>query len=133
MMKALYLEDEPSPYVDPARFPETIRYLLAHPAMGRVLLMFEEEELSGYSVLVHHWSNEYGGIIVLLDELYVKPASRHRGLARGLLEMIKRERPWNASAVLLEVSRSNKRAQRLYESVGFKEGRNLLMALRFQF
>jgi ribosomal protein S18 acetylase RimI-like enzyme len=131
MMEALYLEDEPAPHVDPAKFPDTIRHLLAHPEAGRLTLFLEEQALSGYAILIPHWSNEYGGIVVLLDELYVRPSARQKGLAGGFLEKLKCERPWAATAVFLEVSRHNQRAQRLYESAGFREGRNRLMVLPF--
>jgi len=53
------------------RVPETIRFLLAHPNHGRIILMFDDQNVAGYSIIIQHWSNEYGGTILLIDELYV--------------------------------------------------------------
>jgi ribosomal protein S18 acetylase RimI-like enzyme len=125
MMKAFYAELEVE--ADTSRFPDTVRFLLAHPDHGRIVLMFDGQSVAGYSILIQHWSNEYGGAILLIDELYVKPAARGRGLGREFFEMLKRELPWQPRIMILEVARSNPRAQRFYSSLGFTEKSNILM------
>jgi ribosomal protein S18 acetylase RimI-like enzyme len=129
MMKAFYAELGVE--VDTARFPETIRFLLAHPDHGRIILMFDGQNMAGYSIIIQHWSNEYGGTILLIDELYVKPGARGRTLGRGFFEMLKRERPWQARTMILEVAKTNPRAQRFYTRLGFREKSNILMTLDF--
>jgi len=127
MMKAFY--DELDVEVDSSWFPETIRFLLAHPNHGRIILMFDDQNVAGYSIIIQHWSNEYGGTILLIDELYVKPAARNRGLGRDFFETLRRDRPWQARTMILEVARSNPQAQRFYKRLGFKEKGNILMTL----
>jgi GNAT superfamily N-acetyltransferase len=129
MMKDFYAELKVE--VDTSRFPETIRYFLAHPDQGRTVLMFDGSELAGFGIIIQHWSNEYGGPILLVDELYVKPHARGRGLGRGFFESLKRERPWQTRTMILEVSRRNLKAQKFYESLGFTEKENNLMTMRF--
>lgn len=130
MMRGLYAEDPASAPADAARFPETIRVLMAHPERGRVVLILADDDPRGYALLVPYWSNEFGGMLLFIDELFVKPEARGRGLGRGLVEWVKAERPFDAVAVLLEVSPVNVRARRLYESLGFVPRANALLVCR---
>lgn len=130
MMRDLYATDEPASRPDPARFPDTIRTLLAHPERGRAVLIFRGSALSGYALLIPYFSNEFGGVIVFVDELYVVPEARSTGIGRGLFALVDRERPFDAVAVALEVSRKNTRARKLYESLGLRERSNATLARR---
>ena len=125
MMKDFYGELEVK--VDTSQFPETIRYLLAHPDHGRIILMFDELDLAGFAIIIQHWSNEYGGTILYVDELYVIPECRNRGVGRQFFEHLARTKPFDAIAIALEVSPANERAQRFYESLGFTRRRNAIL------
>lgn len=56
---------------------------------GRAVVLESEGQVSGYALLTSFWSNEFGGEVCLVDELYVKPAARSQGhgteLPRGLM------------------------------------------------
>ena len=69
--------------------------------------------------------------MLFVDELYVVPGRRGRGIARELLQSQVRERPWRTRAMLLEVSPANHRARKLYESIGFTERANSTLSLEF--
>jgi GNAT superfamily N-acetyltransferase len=131
MMEALYGEDEAASGVDRARFPLTIRTLVLDPSRGRIVLFEEEISVQGYAVLIPFWSNEFGGNLVLIDELFVKAEARSRGIGRGFLEFVANSRPFDAVGAILEVSPRNSRARRLYESAGFALRRNVTLARRF--
>lgn len=120
MMRALYA-DGGDLQVDPAAFPSTIDYLLDNPAAGRIVLLTDGRVLHGYALLVWYWSNEWGGVVLLLDELFVDEKFRGRGIAKSFLKHIERERPFGAVVVALEVSLHNPRARALYESMGFTD------------
>lgn len=124
MMRALYLEDPPALPVDAGRFPRTIEFLLAEPSRGSVIIFAEGAATRGYAILVPYWSNEYGGTLLCVDELFVVPEARSRGIARRFFEYLATARPFDAVAIALEVSPANLRAQRLYESIGFSRRRN---------
>jgi len=130
MMHGLYAEDPSASKPDHGRFPETIRFLLARPEMGRIVLFNDGQSVHGYSILIPFWSNEYGGVVLFVDELYVVAQSRGRGIGRGLFEFIARERPFDAVAVFLEVSPTNQRAQKLYQSLGFLKRPHATLAYR---
>jgi GNAT superfamily N-acetyltransferase len=130
MMRALYIEDPPSVPVDPHRFELTIERFLDEPSRGAVVVMADAGETRGYALLVPYWSNEYGGTIVHVDELFVVPEARSRGIARQFFEFLGQTRPFDAVAIALEVSPANLRAQRLYESLGFSPRRNTTLIRR---
>jgi ribosomal protein S18 acetylase RimI-like enzyme len=130
MMRALFDEDPPSSPVDPTRFPATIEALLAEPSRGTILLFEEADVLRGYAILIPYWSNEYGGTIVYVDELFVVPKARNRGLAHRFFDFLASSKPFDALALALEVTPANARAQRLYESIGFSKRRNSTFLLR---
>jgi GNAT superfamily N-acetyltransferase len=121
MMRELYEEDGQDLRVNPATFPSTIDFLLTNPASGRIVLFTDARELYGYALLVSYWSNEWGGVVLLLDELFVDKAFRGRGIAKSFLKYLEQERPFGAVVVALEVSSHNTRARALYESMGFAE------------
>jgi len=129
MMGELYSGDEQDLHADPAAFPATIDYLLANPAAGRVILLTDGQVLHGYALLVSYWSNEWGGVVLLLDELFVDKQFRGRGIAKAFLKYLEHERPFGAVVVALEVSSHNTRARALYESMGFTD-RHLQMMTR---
>lgn len=120
MMRELYA-DERDLHVDPSGFPATIDYLLANPTSGRIVLLTDGRVLHGYALLVSYWSNEWGGVVLLLDELFIDQEFRGRGFAKAFLGHLERERPFGAVVVALEVSPNNTRARALYESMGFTE------------
>ncbi|HET9830554.1 MAG TPA: GNAT family N-acetyltransferase [Vicinamibacterales bacterium] len=127
MMGELYEHDDLR--VDPASFPKTIDYVLANPSRGRIVLAVANDTVHAYALLVPYWSNEWGGIVALLDELLVDREFRRRGIAKALLRFLERERPFDAVVVVLEVSSQNTQARALYESMGFTD-RHLRMMTR---
>ncbi len=129
MMRELYATDAPDLHVDPAKFPATIDHLLAEPSSGRILLFMRDGAVAGYSLLIPYWSNEFGGVVLLIDELLVEAAFRGQGIARAFFAFVDAERPFGAVALALEVSPKNNAARALYESMGFEE-RHLRMMTR---
>ena len=129
MMRELYETDESDLHVAPAHFPQTIDRLLAEPSRGRVMLFERDGMVAGYALLIPYWSNEFGGTVLLVDELFVEQANRGQGIARAFFAFVIADRPFDAVALALEVSPKNARARALYESLGFGE-RSLRMMTR---
>jgi GNAT superfamily N-acetyltransferase len=130
MMRALYIEDASSS-VDPSRFPVTIEFLIAHPSRGRIVLFSQGESICGYGLLIPYWSNEFGGTVLCVDELFVAAAARNRGIGRSFFKFLEETRPFDAVALALEVSPGNEGARRLYESLGFSQRSNSMLMYRF--
>jgi GNAT superfamily N-acetyltransferase len=111
----------------------TLATLRGAPARGRAVVLEAAGALAGYALLVSFWSNELGGEVCNVDELYVVPAARGQGHGTALIRSIAAGTgPWHGVpiAIELEVSPDNPRARALYESIGFAPCRNTIMRWR---
>ncbi len=84
----------------------------------------------GYIILTFGWSVEFGGMDGFVDEIYIRPAVRGRGIASEvLLDLPKALAGAGLTALHLEVDRTNESAQKLYLRTGFKpRDRYMLMS-----
>jgi ribosomal protein S18 acetylase RimI-like enzyme len=131
MCLALNAEDPGQP-VGASQVRRTLSTFRADPVRGRALVATDGDLVVGYALLASFWSNEYGGEIVAIDELYVAPSHRGQGLGTLLFESVATDRalwPREPVALELEVTPSNARARALYERLGFR-ARNSLMRRR---
>ena len=121
MMRQFNEEDRGGFEADQSRFASSIGHLIADASAGHIVLFLEGSALRGYAVVVPYWSNEIGGKLLFVDELFVVPDFRSRGIGRAFFSYVERELPFGAAALGLGVNLQNSRARRLYESLGFVE------------
>lgn len=75
----------------------------------------------GYVVISFGWSVEFGGLAGTVDELYVRPAVRRRGIAGEVLIALPKALAGAGLKLLhLEVDRADEAALRLYARAGFR-------------
>ncbi|MEO9653070.1 MAG: GNAT family N-acetyltransferase [Roseobacter sp.] len=75
----------------------------------------------GYLVVTFGWSLEFGGLDGFIDEIYVRPGVRGRGIASETLQSLPRAlASAGLKAIHLEVDRHAEASQRLYHRAGFK-------------
>ncbi len=127
MIFALYREDEYGQPVTSEKIRVTVDTLSHHPERGKILVFAAGEELVGYAILIYYWSNEYGGELVTIDELYVKESWRNRGIGTRFLESLVSEHAGGAKGIQLEVTPFNRRALAYYERRGFRRSGNTLL------
>ena len=97
-----------------------VRKLLVNKNFGGVWLVFVEEDLAGYIALCTGYSIEFEGIDAFVDEFYLSPGYRGKGVGKKVLELIKREaRTLGVKALHLEVAKENTNARKLYSKSGF--------------
>ena len=72
----------------------------------------------GYALVTSYWCNEEGGNILVLDELYISPNSRHHGYGSKFLEWLEHEFKGKAVEITLEVLKTNQDARSLYKKDG---------------
>ena len=103
-----------------------VRAMLANAALGRVLVAVRGTSVVGVAVLSFLWTLEHGGAATWLDELYVEPAERRRGVGRALVERtLALARASGRHALDLEVEPGHDAAERLYEALGFRRHRRV--------
>lgn len=95
--------------------------LLDGSPYGAVYVVGPARAPIGYVIVTFTWSMEYGGLDAMIDELYIRPAVRGRGLAGEVLQKLARMlKDAHVHAVHLEVHADNPDAHRLYEKSGFR-------------
>ena len=126
MSLALYEHDSPPPKVSRGQVQRTLDTLRAQPVRGRALVLDADGQPAGYALLVSFWSNELGGEICTIDELYVAPAWRSQGFGTRLIEAVGRGDLWETTPVALEleVAPHNSGAYALYTRLGFASKTN---------
>lgn len=108
--------------LDEARVRRGLSQVLDDPGLGAVLFAQVQGERVGYLVLGWCFSLEQGGRHVLVDEVYLEPAARGRGLGGALLAAAcDWARAQGAAIARLEVNRHNPRARALYLRNGFRD------------
>jgi diamine N-acetyltransferase len=109
--------------------------LITSPALGRAWLVEANDapgEVAGYMVLTLAFSMEYGGATAFIDDFYLRPQHRGRGVGRAAMaEALRRAAELEVCAVHLEVGRDNTVARTLYRNAGFVDHDRLLLTHPF--
>lgn len=72
----------------------------------------------GFALLSKTFSQEAGGVSITIEEIYIEPEYRSRGLATEFFTWLKNESC--AMRLRIEVEDYNEDAKRLYERMGFE-------------
>lgn len=100
-------------------FKRTFDLVVGRSPYARGLMIQKEGVTAGYALLSFSWSNEAGGIVVWLEELYIKEAFRSEKLGTSFLQWLDTEYIGKVGSIKLEVAPSNAAAQKLYERCGY--------------
>ncbi len=85
----------------------------------------------GYLVITFGWSLEFGGLDGFIDEIYVRPGVRGRGIASETLQALPRALAGaGLKALHLEVSRGSEKTQQLYKRAGFQPRSDYMLMTR---
>lgn len=117
----LYEADAAGETITQAKIEQTIVAFQNTPSLGDIILVTNKNKPIGYAILINYWSNEYGGIIKFIDEIYIDQSFRGRGIGSQFINHLIQERFANAVAFALEVMPNNTRAVELYQKLGFRE------------
>lgn len=95
--------------------------IVADAARGFVLLARENGRIVGIAYVATILSAEHCGQVAWLEELYVMPSHRSRGIGTALMAAIM-ERARNAQivAIDLEIDAGHSRVESLYRRLGFR-------------
>ncbi len=86
----------------------------------RGMVITKNQIIVGYVLLSFTYSNEVGGMVVWIEELYIKEAYRNQGFGKEALNRILNEYQKDAKRFRLEVTEENEGAKKLYRSFGFE-------------
>ena len=119
MVLGLYTEDSCGQPMSVEKIRDTVAELSARPDKGRIVLFRLAGTVVGYAIVLNFWSNEYGGDLLVVDELYVRPGWRRRGIAGAFIAQLCDQTGPVAKGLMLELTPGNQRALDLYRRQGF--------------
>ena len=119
MVKTFYSSTAVTHNVNPQNFETTLNAVFDKSPFMRALIIEDNSNPVGYALLSFTYSNEAGGLVVLIEELYISEACRGKGLGSKVIEFIEQEYP-SVKRFRLEVRKENKKAMDLYYRLGYK-------------
>jgi len=130
LMRQRQLDDPWSEPFQESTVRRNLAELLQNPAYGLVYLSWDDRCSVAYLVICFDYSLEYRGKGAWVDELFVTPSHRGRGIATQLLDLAEiASREHKAQFLHLEVSKGNP-AIELYRRRGFLDHQRYLMTKR---
>ncbi|MGQ0541845.1 MAG: GNAT family N-acetyltransferase [Blastocatellia bacterium] len=101
-----------------AKIRNTADRAFLYPDQVAIKLFKVSDEIAGYSILTFYWSNEYGGPVTSIDEVFVTPKHRNQGIATLFISQLAARKE---SVMLdLQVLKENTKALNLYRRLGFE-------------
>ncbi len=83
-------------------------------------VFLEDGEIAGYAMVSLNFTTEYGGMCAWLEDLYIKPEFRRRGISRQFLEELPKLYP-DLVRFKIEVEPENERAIETYKKCGYSK------------
>jgi ribosomal protein S18 acetylase RimI-like enzyme len=100
------------------KIQSTISRSITHPGQLQIKIFENDNAIVGYSLLTFYWSNEYHGVVAIVDELYVKPSHRNQGISTQFINYLAKNKEY--AMLQLEVFKKNHHALRFYERMNFE-------------
>jgi len=95
--------------------------VVADGTRGFLLLAREDGRIVGVAYVITISSVEHCGLVAWLEELYVTPTCRSRGIGTALVEaVVERARNMDIVAIDLEIDAGHRHADSLYRRLGFR-------------
>ena len=131
MVFSLYDEDPKGEPIAESKINKTVSESGRHPEKVQIIMFRAGDVNVGYGIVTCVWSNEFGGNVIIIDELYVKKEYRNKKVATNYFKFIQ-ETFKDAVLFELEVTPSNKSALGFYQYTGFEASskKNMFMHAR---
>lgn len=107
--------------VPEVHFARTFDRILTGSPFVKGYLLEQDGTAAGYALLAVTFSQEAGGEVLWIEELYLHPEFQGRGLGTELFRYLETHRPKTVARFRLELEPDNRDARRLYERLGFSE------------
>ena len=120
MMNNFYHSSAVNHVVPESYFNATINTILSNSPYTEGWIIEYDSIPAGYGLVSKSYSNEAGGLVIWLEELYIDEKFRGQGLGSSLIAYIEDQYRDQASRFRLEVTDSNVSAERLYRKIGYK-------------
>lgn len=120
MMRELYESDVVLYKVPDTYFYNTIELCLNDSPFTKQMVCIENGAYAGYANVAMTYSNEVGGLVMFIEEIYIREKYRGCGLGEEFIRFIRQEFDSKVKRYRLEVTQDNAGAIKLYERLGFE-------------
>lgn len=121
MAKAFYSSEAVCHNVPEEHFAATFAEIMRSDLYADGYIMEHDHLVAGYALLARTFSQEAGGIVLWIEELYVKPEYRGCGLGHAFFAYLETNLCENVKRIRLEVEDDNTKAIALYQRMGFTD------------
>jgi len=116
---------------DPMDREEALKPLLEGSPFGMIYLVGLDRAPMGYAILTLSWAVEFGGMDAFLDEFWVRPAVRGRGIGTDILTRLPAALGAHGiKAIHLEVDRADAATRRMYNRAQFEDRERYMLMTR---
>ncbi|MBN2521350.1 MAG: GNAT family N-acetyltransferase [Bacteroidales bacterium] len=116
---SLYKEDVEGKPITIKKINNTLEHFRQYPEKGHITGFYYNKELIGYSIITYYWSNEFGGNILFLDEIYIQHEYRNKSIGKNFIKDLAKNKINNSVAICVEVMPTNKKVYNFYNQLGF--------------
>lgn len=126
MSMALYKEIHSRKDKAENKIVATLRFYEENANMGSVLMIEANDLVIGYAIVFKFWSDEYGGLLMGIDELFIRRDYREKFIAKNFIKSLIEEFKSNPSfaGVELESHAGNEVANKLFAAMGLPKNEN---------
>lgn len=117
MAEEFYSSDAVSHQIPKENFKKAFDAATNKNPFIKLYILESNGETAGYAAIAATFTTEGGGNTLWLDELYIRPEHRGKGLGHKLIKFLKKDE--SVKRIRLEITPGNKRAEKLYISEGF--------------
>lgn len=101
-------------------FEKTFEECMNEGTYAQGFILEYEGNLAGYGLISKTFSQEAGGYVYWLEELYILEEYRSKGLGSEFFTYVEEHKEEGVTRFRLEVEEDNTRAVALYERLGYK-------------
>lgn len=121
MAEAFYNSNAVSHAIAAKNITTTFDLCAAKSPYARGLILEYDSHTAGFGLLSFTHTLEAGGLVVLLEDLYIDEKFRGKGLAKQFFDFLFNEYNGKAARYRLEVTKTNQHAIDIYKRYGFCE------------
>lgn len=119
MVREFYRTDAVDHEIPLQHIENTFEELMGGGSYAQGFILEQDEEAAGYVLLAKTFSQEAGGLVLWIEEIYIRPKYQGKGLGGKVLDELNRVLGDDICRLRLEVEKTNVRAAQLYERQGF--------------
>lgn len=120
LAKSFYRSDAVLHSIPTQNFSNTFEYILNDKTYSEIFMIKEYTQNIGYLLIAKTYSQEAGGMVLLIEELYIQSDYRNKGIGKKIFEFLD-IRYKEYKRFRLELTENNERAKKLYEKIGFEQ------------